>query len=70
MGCCMPSKVGGLEEFTGVLFFKGDKASRNRVRRLFPGRWSNDSHFVRAAVQHFMKSLERESRTKRRSVKV
>jgi hypothetical protein len=47
-----------LEELTPVRFFKGNKKERLEYIKIY-GLWENDSHFIRAAVQHFMTHLNR-----------
>jgi hypothetical protein len=54
-----------LSEITPVRFFDGDKKKRLAVQRQHKGRWDNDAHFIRAAVQVFIAYLAQENRTKR-----
>jgi hypothetical protein len=46
-----------LEKRTSVRFFNGDKARRQEFMKRYPDRWDNDSHFIRAACQYFMKTF-------------
>lgn len=52
------------QEITTIRFFKGDKKKRTAYAKRFPGRWDNDSSFIRAAIQNFMRQLDQEQDNK------
>lgn len=60
----MASEETMLNEVKVVKFLSGDEERRRKYLEAFPQRWANDSHFIRAACQHYMKILEKELQVK------
>ena len=61
--------MNGLTEGKHVRFFEGDEKKRLSYIAKQKGRWKDDSEFIRAACQFFMRCLDEEQLLKQREKK-
>jgi hypothetical protein len=56
----VPEKQDRLSSILPVRFFPHTRKEMKHWTKKHKGRWENEGHFVRAAVLHFCRELERE----------